>query len=152
MLRGEDTYRLPFTGVNLERDDVERLPQPYRFLSKILDGMMADINDRILEIEKRKREAIHEYALPRIECTGRIEIGKVTCVAQNNVGLYDGSSDSSNVVACGTADGEVLLLDISKTGRLVCSTMVGAPPPPPPYESRLIEILNTTILTLDLLK
>ncbi|CAD7931291.1 unnamed protein product [Amoebophrya sp. A25] len=80
----EETYRLPFTGVNLERDDVERLPQPYRFLTKIIDNLVGDVEDQILDIEKKKREAVYEYNLPEIHCTGRIDqLGVVTCVAQN---------------------------------------------------------------------
>lgn len=148
MLTGEATFKLPFTGVNLDRAQVEKLPQPYRFLSKIVDQLFEDVSDKILEIEKRKREQVFEYNLPEIQSTGRIEVsaGRILCCAGCSAGHQDlppspesvggasGSSSSSStssycyqngLVACGSDSGELLLLDLVRTGKLVCSLQVG---------------------------
>mmetsp|Transcript_12291 Transcript_12291/g.29811 ORF Transcript_12291/g.29811 Transcript_12291/m.29811 type:complete len:804 (-) Transcript_12291:59-2470(-) len=148
MLTGEATFKLPFTGVNLDRAQVEKLPQPYRFLSKIVDQLFEDVSDKILEIEKRKREQVFEYNLPEIQSTGRIEVsaGRILCCAGCSAGHQDlppspesvggasGSSSSSStssycyqngLVACGSDSGELLLLDLVRTGKLVCSMQVG---------------------------
>eukprot|EP00391_Amoebophrya_sp_Ameob2_P000306 CAMPEP_0179009204 /NCGR_PEP_ID=MMETSP0795-20121207/16148_1 /TAXON_ID=88552 /ORGANISM="Amoebophrya sp., Strain Ameob2" /LENGTH=761 /DNA_ID=CAMNT_0020704387 /DNA_START=86 /DNA_END=2373 /DNA_ORIENTATION=+ len=124
MLTGEATFKLPFTGVNLDRAQVEKLPQPYRFLSKIVDQLFEDVSDKILEIEKRKREQVFEYNLPEIQSTGRIE------VSAGASGSSSSSSTSSycyqnGLVACGSDSGELLLLDLVRTGKLVCSMQVG---------------------------
>ncbi|CAD7966171.1 unnamed protein product [Amoebophrya sp. A120] len=197
MLTGEQTFKLPFTGVNLDRDQVEKLPQPYRFLSKIIDGLVEEVNDRILEIEKRKRQQVFEYNLPEIFPTGQIVLddnsaskpaagpgvldtaaaggrgsaaaappvvtNRINCIANSSSGHVDVSSSTGNytsgsnsvaphgaggpssksvlntIVACGTESGELIMLDLQGTGRLVCNLQLVPKQPPPVVEEDVEE-------------
>ena len=53
----------PFVGKNMERERVNRLPQPYRFLSKIVDEILDTVGERIYELELQKRSEIAEHDL-----------------------------------------------------------------------------------------
>lgn len=117
----------PWEGLTIEAEAVARLPQPYRFLNKVMDELLNCVDDEIFKIEERKKEEIYEYNLASNIATYQMAVpASASCTATiANSGLKD--TMSTQLVTVGTTDGQVFLLDIAERRLLDSKQIFTAP-------------------------
>jgi len=82
----------------------DRLPQPYRFVAKVLDEVLERIGEQIDGIEKKRRSEEYEFTLvPVSAISSQNIVGKVTCMHSAARGF--------NKIVVGTNQGQVVLMD-----------------------------------------
>lgn len=60
---------------------IDELPQPYRFINKLLDQhIMKPVFNRITEIERQKKTPEYEGNLKEVSATGFMDLDGVTCI------------------------------------------------------------------------
>eukprot|EP00746_Dinoflagellata_sp_MGD_P124134 gnl/MRDRNA2_/MRDRNA2_58720_c0_seq1.p1 gnl/MRDRNA2_/MRDRNA2_58720_c0~~gnl/MRDRNA2_/MRDRNA2_58720_c0_seq1.p1 ORF type:complete len:825 (+),score=166.93 gnl/MRDRNA2_/MRDRNA2_58720_c0_seq1:71-2476(+) len=90
---------------NANPDNVaDRLPQPYRFVAKVLDDVLEKIGEQIDGIERKRRSEEYEFTLLQVPALSSQNIvGKVTCM--------NAAARGFSKIALGTNQGQVILLD-----------------------------------------
>lgn len=107
----------PWVGLNIEDDHLARLPQPFRFINKVMDELLCSVDDEIFKIEERKKEEIFEYNLATSTSTYQMSVPALVpnaaCVGTvMNSGLKDYMG--TQLVGVGSTDGQVFLLDVAE--------------------------------------
>jgi hypothetical protein len=82
----------------------DRLPQPYRFVAKVIDDVLEAIGEQIDGIERKRRSEEYEFTLLQVTAISSQNIvGKVTCMTAAARGF--------SKLARGTSQGQVVLID-----------------------------------------
>lgn len=82
----------------------DRLPQPYRFVAKVLDDVWDRVGEQIDGIERKRRSEEYEFTLLQVPALPPQNIvGKVTCM--------NSAARGFNKIALGTNQGQAILLD-----------------------------------------
>ncbi len=111
------TKRLPTDMVStiLSDPDIrnDKLPQPYRLVDNIIQRMLADLNNRILAIDKRVSTPSYEGHLKDSWATGALEINGVTAIS-TEANTHYLSAGKFNRVILGDKFGGLHLVDCAR--------------------------------------
>ncbi|CAD8080393.1 unnamed protein product [Paramecium sonneborni] len=88
----------------------DKLPKPYKFINKILNKMILnEVYNKVFEIEKYRSDPNYEGQLRTLPPQGVFDIPQLSCVSRDS---------SSNLVAAGDTQGNLMILDLSKKLRI----------------------------------
>lgn len=93
---------------------VDRLPQPYRLINKVVEEIVEAVSERVGEIEAQKRSVEYEFSLQRALPTSSLMISaRISCAYVEPRGTAR--------LAFGTSSGDVIIVD-AKTQQVVAQT------------------------------
>lgn len=85
-------------------DAVDRLPQPYRMINKVIEAVLDEVGSKIDTIVKKRQQDEYEYSLKQVTATTSMPIdGRITCMHVE--------PRASSRFAVGTSKGELLVID-----------------------------------------